>query len=140
MSTTIDRGTVAKPAAAKPAVAKKSSAEYVSGRRAFFKYRDLGVTRATGGKLRAQVTSAEAGMSQPTGWHIHKCEAQLVFMLSGWIELEFAGEPLCRLEAGDSILIPGDTPHNELRTSDTFELLEVSLPAEMATEPCDAPR
>jgi len=122
-----------------PTVAKKSAADYVAGRRAFFKYRDLGVTAATGGKLRAQVTSAEAGMSQPTGWHVHKCEAQLVYMLSGWIELEFAGEPLCRLEAGDSILIPGDTPHNELRTSDTFELLEVSLPAEMVTEPCDAP-
>jgi len=123
-----------------PTVAKKTAANLVAGRRAFFKYRDLGVTAATSGKLRAQVTSAEAGMSQPTGWHIHKCEAQLVYMLSGWIELEFAGEPLCRLEAGDSILIPGGTPHNELRTSDTFELLEVSLPAEMATEPCDAPR
>src|SRR3984957_19864033 len=116
-----------------PTVAKKSAANLVAGRRAFFKYRDLGVTAATAGKLRAQVTSAESGMSQPTGWHIHKFEAQLVFMLSGWIELEFEGEPLCRLEAGDSILIPGGTPHNELRTSDTFELLEVSLPAEMAT-------
>jgi quercetin dioxygenase-like cupin family protein len=126
--------------APRPTVAKQSAAKYVAGRRAFFKYRDLGVTGATGGRLRAQVTSAEAGMSQPTGWHVHKCEAQLVYMLRGWIELEFAGEPLCRLEAGDSILIPGDTPHNELRTSDTFELLEVSLPAEMATEPCDAPR
>lgn len=123
-----------------PTVAKKSTANYVSGRRAFFKYRDLGVTAATTGRLRAQVTSAEAGMSQPTGWHIHKCEAQLVYMLKGWIELEFAGEPLCRLEAGDSILIPGNTPHNEIRTSDTFELLEVSLPAEMGTEPCDPPR
>jgi quercetin dioxygenase-like cupin family protein len=126
-------------AASVPTVAKKSAADYVAGRRAFFKYRDLGVTKATGGKLRAQVTSAEAGMSQATGWHVHKCDAQLVYLLSGWIELEFAGEPLCRLEAGDSILIPGNTPHNELRTSDTFELLEISLPAEMATEPCDAP-
>ena len=123
-----------------PTVAKKSAANLVAGRRAFFKYRDLGVTAATAGILRAQVTSAESGMSQPTGWHIHKCDAQLVYMLNGWIELEFAGEPLCRLEAGDSILIPGHTPHNEIRTSNTFELLEVSLPAEMGTEPCDAPR
>ncbi len=121
------------PAAAKPAVAKKSSAEYVSGRRAFFKYRDLGVTRATGGKLRAQVTSAEAGMSQPTGWHIHKCEAQLVYMLSGWIDLEFEDRKV-RVQAGDSIMIPGNTPHNETGTSDTFELLEVSVPADMGTE------
>src|SRR5271168_2879319 len=121
-------------AAPHPTVAKQSTAKYVAGRRAFFKYRDLGVTAATSGKMRAQITSAETGMSQPTGWHIHKCEAQLVYMLKGWIELEFAGEPLCRLEAGDSILIPGHTPHNEIRTSDIFELLEVSLPAEMGTE------
>ena len=127
-------------AAAAPTIAKKSAASYVAGRRAFFKYRDLGVTAATGGRLRAQVTSAQSGMSQPTGWHIHKCEAQLVYLLSGWIELEFIGQPTCRLEAGDSILIPGNTPHNELRTSDTFELLEVSLPAEMGTEACDPPR
>ena len=125
--------------APRPTVAKQSAAKYVAGRRAFFKYRDLGVTGATGGRLRAQVTSAEAGMSQPTGWHVHKCEAQLVYMLRGWIELEFAGEPLCRLEAGDSILIPGDTPHNETGTSDTFELLEISVPADMGTEPCAAP-
>lgn len=122
-----------------PTVAKKSRANYVAGRRAFFKYRDLGVTGATGGRLRAQVTSAEAGLSKPTGWHVHKCEAQLVYMLSGWVELEFAGEPPCRLEAGDSILIPGNTPHNEIRTSVAFELLEVSLPAEMSTEPCEPP-
>ena len=118
---------------------KLNAASYVAGRRAFFKYRDLGVTAATGGRIRAQVTSAEPGMSQPTGWHIHKCEAQLVYMLSGWIELEFAGNRKCGCSAGDSILIPGNTPHNEPRTSDTFELLEVSVPAEMGTEPCDAP-
>jgi len=44
-----------------------------------------------------------------------------------------------RLSAGDSMLIPGDTPHNETGTSDTFELLEISLPADMGTEPCPAP-
>lgn len=43
----------------KIAVAKKSAATYVKGRRAFFKYRDLGVTAATQGKVRAQVTSAK---------------------------------------------------------------------------------
>jgi quercetin dioxygenase-like cupin family protein len=116
------------------AVASKENANYVAGRRAFFKYRDLGVTGATNRRMRAQVTSAEQGMSQPTGWHVHKCEVQFVYMLSGWVDLEFADRKV-RLQAGDSILIPGDTPHNETGTSDTFELLEVSLPADMGTEP-----
>jgi quercetin dioxygenase-like cupin family protein len=124
--------------AMKVAVASKDNANYVAGRRAFFKYRDLGVTEGTNGVMRAQVTSAEKGMSKETGWHIHKCEAQLVYMLSGWIDLEFEDRKV-RIKAGDSIMIPGNTPHNETGTSDTFELLEVSIPAEMGTEPCAAP-
>ena len=56
------------------AVADQANAKYVPGRRAFFKYRDLGVTEATRGRMRAQVTSAERGMSEPTGWHYHVCE------------------------------------------------------------------
>jgi len=120
------------------AVATKENAKYVSGRRAYFKYRDLGATEGTNGFMRAQVTSAEQGMSQPTGWHVHKCQAQLVYMLSGWVDLEFADRKV-RIQAGDSIMIPGDTPHNETGTSDTFELLEVSVPADMGTEPCAPP-
>ena len=80
--------TMSRPAM-KVAVASKDNANYVAGRRAFFKYRDLGVTEGTNGFMRAQVTSAEQGMSKPTGWHVHKCQAQLVYMLSGWIDLEF---------------------------------------------------
>jgi quercetin dioxygenase-like cupin family protein len=124
--------------AMKLAVASMENANYVTGRRAYFKYRDLGVTEATKGFMRAQVTSAEQGMSKPTGWHVHKCQAQLVYMLSGWVDLEFADRKV-RIKAGDSIMIPGDTPHNETATSDTFELLEVSVPADMGTEPCEAP-
>ncbi len=122
----------------KVAVASKDNANYVAGRRAFFKSRDLGVPAATRGYMRAQVTSAEQGMSKPTGWHVHKCQAQLVYMLSGWVDLEFADRKV-RLNAGDSIMIPGDTPHNETGTSDTFELLEVSVPADMGTELCAPP-
>ena len=89
----------------KVAVASKENANYVAGRRAFFKYRDLGVTEGTGGFMRAQVTSAEQGMSKETGWHVHKCQAQLVYMLSGWVDLEFADRKV-RVKAGDSIMIP----------------------------------
>jgi mannose-6-phosphate isomerase-like protein (cupin superfamily) len=112
---------------------------FVPGRRDFFKYRDLGVTDATHGRMRGQITSATAGMSRPTGWHRHLCEMQFVYVLDGWLDLEFADRPTVRLEKGDSILIPGGTPHNEIRTSDTFEILEVSVPAQMGTEACDPP-
>lgn len=120
-------------------VAKASTPTMVKGRRDFFTYRDLGVTAASNGRIRAQVTAAKAGMSKPTGWHYHVCESQFVYLLSGWLELEFADRPALRLEAGDSIFIPGGLPHNETRTSDAFELLEVSVPADMGTVSCAPP-
>jgi mannose-6-phosphate isomerase-like protein (cupin superfamily) len=122
------------------AVSSAREPHFVPGRRDFFKYRDLGVTNATHGRMRAQITSATAGMSRPTGWHRHLCEIQFVYVLDGWLDLEFADRPTVHLEKGDSILIPGGTPHNEIRTSETFEILEVSVPAQMGTEPCDPPR
>jgi quercetin dioxygenase-like cupin family protein len=121
------------------AVAEKNKAKYVPGRRAFFKYRDLGVTEATQGRMRAQVTSTTAPMDRETGWHYHTCEMQFVYMLRGWIDLEFEGGRKVRLEAGDSVLIPGGAPHQEIRTSDDFEIVEVSVPAEMGTVNCDPP-
>ena len=120
-------------------LAKKNEAVYVKGRRDWMKYRELGVTEASGGRVRAQVTSASQGLSEPTGWHVHLCEGQLVYMLDGWGDLEFAGGKIVRIEPGDSLYIPGGTPHNEIATSDTFELVEVSVPADMGTEPCDPP-
>ncbi len=123
----------------KVAVASAKNPVLVKGRRDYFTYRELGVTKASGGQMRAQVTAAEGGASRPTGWHYHVCDSQFVYVLKGWLELEFADGPV-RLEAGDSIYIPGGKPHNESRTSDSFEILELSVPAEMATQACDKPR
>ncbi|MGH7044314.1 MAG: cupin domain-containing protein [Acetobacteraceae bacterium] len=127
------------PAAA-PEVAVASAAHpmLVPGRRDYFTYRDLGVTRGSQGRIRAQVTAGRDGMTQSTGWHIHLCEGQFVYMINGWIDLEFADRTV-RLEAGDSVFIPGGTPHNETGASTSFELLEISVPAEMGTKPCDPP-
>ena len=123
----------------KLAYAPADNATYVSGRRSFFKYRDLGITDATNGKLRVQVTSATQGLGQPTGWHYHVCEHQVVYMLKGWVDLEFEDGSKIRLMPGDSLLIPGGMRHNETGTADELELLEISVPAEMTTVVCDPP-
>jgi quercetin dioxygenase-like cupin family protein len=123
----------------KLAHATSGNAKYVTGRRSFFKYRDLGVTDATDGKMRAQVTSATQGLGEPTGWHYHICEHQLVYMLKGWVDLEFEDGTKVRLMPGDSLMIPGGMRHNETGTADELELLEVSVPAEMKTVVCDPP-
>ena len=123
----------------KLAVATAKEPRFVEGRRSFFKYRDLGVTEATGGRMRAQVTSTTAPMESETGWHYHTCEMQFVYMLRGWVDLEFEHGKTVRFVAGDSFMIPGGLPHQEVRTSDDFEIVEVSVPAEMGTVPCDPP-
>ena len=139
----MNEATTQKPLAAHPvgrlAYATPATASLVAGRRAFFKYRDLGVTAASNGRMRAQVTSAEKGLSEPTGWHYHVCDMQFVYVLSGWVDLDFEDGRSVRLQAGDSLMLPGGTRHQETRTSETFEILEVSVPADMGTEKCDPP-
>ena len=111
----------------------------VKGRREFFKYRDLGVAEASGGAMRAQVMMASQGMSRPTGWHYHECDGQFIYIMKGWVDLEFEDGRTIRVEEGDSLFIPGYVRHNEIRTSDTMEILEVSIPGQLGTTPCDPP-
>ena len=118
--------------------ATPESAPLVPGRREFLKYRDLGVTKASGGRMRAQITVATGAM-RPTGWHYHVCDSQLVYALKGWVDLEFEDGRKIRLMPGESLMIPGGMRHNETGTADELELLEVSVPAEMKTVVCDPP-
>jgi quercetin dioxygenase-like cupin family protein len=119
--------------------ATQETAPFAPGRRQFFTYRDLGVTDASHGEMRAQVMSAITGLTAPTGWHDHVCDGRFVYALKGWVDLAFETGERLRLEAGESLFIPGGMRHNELRTADDLELLEVSMPAEMGAVPCDRP-
>ena len=125
--------------AGKLAYATPANAPMVEGRRSFLRYRDLGVSAASSGRMRAQVMSATAGMTKPTGWHYHVCDGQFVYALKGWVDLEFEDGQSIRLQAGESLYIPGGLRHNEIATSDTLEILEVSVPADMGTVACEAP-
>lgn len=123
----------------KLAHASVGAAPQVAGRRDFFVYRDLGVTEASLGKLRAQTVTAVRGMTEPTGWHYHVCEGQFVYALKGWVDLEFETGEKIRVGQGDSLFIPGGMRHNETAASDDLEILELSVPAEMGTVACDPP-
>ena len=133
-----DVSTISKPAA-KLGYTSAKKPIMAEGRREFFSYRDLALKEASGGQMRGQIMKAKTGMTQPTGWHYHTCDSQFVYLLNGWVELEFEGSETIRLERGDSVFIPGGMPHNELRTSDDVEVLEVSVPGELGTVPCEAP-
>ena len=98
--------------------ARAAEPKLVKGRRDFFKYRDLEVADASAGTLRAQVMSSTKGMSRPTGWHYHECDGQFIYIMKGWVDLEFEDGRTIRVEEGDSLFIPGYLRHNEIRTSD----------------------
>ena len=123
----------------KLAHATPENAPSVAGRGDFFTYQDLGVTDASLGKLRAQTMTAVRGMTEPTGWHYHDCEGQFIYALAGWVELEFETGDTIRLEAGESLFIPGGMRHNETEASDDLKILELSIPAKMETVACDPP-
>jgi mannose-6-phosphate isomerase-like protein (cupin superfamily) len=117
----------------------RDNAPSVKGRREFFKYLDLGVTEATEGMMRAQLTVTSEGLTEPTGWHYHVCDSQFIYLLKGWVDLEFEDGSKIRVKEGESLYIPGGLRHNESATSAQLEILEISIPAEMGTVPTDAP-
>jgi quercetin dioxygenase-like cupin family protein len=129
----------AKAPAQKVAHARVAEPVLVKGRREFFTYRDLGVAEASGGNMRAQLMTATQGLSRPTGWHYHECDGQFIYIIKGWVDLEFEDGRTLRVEEGDSLFIPGYLRHNEIRTADALEILEVSTPGVMGTKPCEAP-
>ena len=116
-----------------------STTPFVPGRRPFFKYRDLGLEGASGGRMRAYHSTAVKGMLEPTGWHYHTCEMQFVYVIKGRITLEFEDGTVATFGAGDSLFIPGGVIHNEIYASEDKETLEVSVPGKIGTVNVERP-
>jgi hypothetical protein len=108
------------------------------GLRAFFAYRDLGLRDATGGEVVAHVIRAVPGAPFEGRPHRHRTTLQFVYVLKGWIEFEYEGQGVVRLETGSSAYQPPLIRHREVGHSDDVELLEIVMPAGFATEEVDA--
>ena len=119
-------------------VSHAADAYFERGLRAFFEYRDLGIRQATDGRVVAHVIRAAAGggdfSSQP---HLHRTSFQLVYVLRGWIEFEYEGQGVVRLQAGSCVHQPPGIRHRELGHSDDVELLEIVMPGDFSTELVD---
>ena len=109
-------------------------ATFERGLRSFYEYRDLGIKTATDGRVDAHVIRAAAGTEFSSQPHLHHTTFQLVYILKGWIEFEYEGQGIVRLEAGSCVHQPPGIRHRELGHSDDVEMLEVVLPAGFATE------
>ena len=114
------------------------NATFERGLRSFYEYRDLGIKTATGGRVDAHVIRAAAGTEFSSQPHLHHTTFQLVYILKGWIEFEYEGQGIVRLEAGSCVHQPPGIRHRELGHSDDVEMLEVVLPAGFATEEVDS--
>lgn len=109
-------------------------ASFERGLRSFFEYRDLGIAQATQGRVVAHVIRAAGGTEFSSQPHRHATQFQMVYVLKGWIEFEYEGQGVVRLEAGSCVHQPPGIRHRELGHSEDVEMLEVVLPAGFTTE------
>ncbi|MDQ6621122.1 MAG: cupin domain-containing protein [Pseudomonadota bacterium] len=112
-------------------------ARFERGLRSFFEYRDLGIRDATGGGVEAHVIRAAAGAAFSGQPHLHRTTFQLVYVLRGWIEFEYEGQGIIRLEAGSCVYQPPSIRHREVGHSEDIEMLEIVMPADFSTEEVD---
>lgn len=115
-------------------VAHARDAVFEQGLRSFFAYRDLGIRKATEGRVTAHVIRAADGAHFSSQPHRHQTGFQLVYILKGWIEFDYEGQGVVRLEAGSCVYQPPGIRHRELGHSDDVEMLEVVMPADFTTE------
>ena len=112
-------------------------AQFERGLRAFFEYRDLGIKQATDGRVVAHVIRAAGGSEFSSQPHLHDTQFQFVYVLKGWIEFEYEGQGVVRLEAGSSVYQPPRIRHRELGHSPDLELLEIVMPGDFGTREVD---
>jgi quercetin dioxygenase-like cupin family protein len=109
------------------------------GLRAYFEYRDLGIKRATGGKVVAHVIRARPGKAPHGEWHRHDCDVQFVYVLKGWVEFEYEGVGRVRMKAGSCFYQPPRIRHREIRHSKDVQMLEIVAPADFRTLDAEKP-
>jgi quercetin dioxygenase-like cupin family protein len=103
------------------------------GLRSYFEYRDLGIKRATRGKVVAHVIRARPQKAPHGEWHTHDCEVQFVYVLKGWALFEYEGVGKVMMKAGSCFYQPPNIRHREMRHSRNLEMIEVVSPAKFKT-------
>jgi quercetin dioxygenase-like cupin family protein len=103
------------------------------GLRSYFEYRDLGIKRATGGKVVAHVIRARKGKAPHGEWHAHDCRVQFVYVLKGWVLFEYEGVGRVMMKAGSCFYQPPNIRHREIRHSRNVEMMEIVSPAKFRT-------
>jgi quercetin dioxygenase-like cupin family protein len=106
------------------------------GLRDFFLYRDLGIAKATGGRVIAQLVKAAKAPEEGTGWHRHVAEFHIVLMLKGWARFMYEDKEHL-VAAGDCVHQRPGIVHYLFDYSPDMEYLEVVGPADFETVEVD---
>lgn len=104
------------------------------GLRGYARYRDLGMSDATAGRLQAHVIRLMPPCDPEvvSKRHYHDVELQMIYVLKGWMKGEYEGQ-VVTLREGSAWLQPPGIRHTVLDYSDDCELLEIIVPAEFDT-------
>jgi mannose-6-phosphate isomerase-like protein (cupin superfamily) len=122
------------------AVSHKAGATFARrGLRAYFEYRDLGIKRATRGKVVAHVIRARPGKAPHGEWHRHDCNVQFVYVLKGTAVFEYEGVGKVKMRPGSCFYQPPGIRHRELSHSKDLELIEIVAPANFKTVSLEKP-
>ena len=103
------------------------------GLRAYFEYRDLGIIKASQGKVVAHVIRARPEKAPHGAWHSHSCNLQFVYVLKGWLRFEYEGVGEFLMKKGDCFVQPPNIVHREIAHSKNMELIEIVAPADFGT-------
>jgi mannose-6-phosphate isomerase-like protein (cupin superfamily) len=116
-------------------VSHQGEDDFQGGLRAYAKYRDLGMSKATNGMVQAHVIRMipPCDPKEVSKRHYHDVDLQLVYVLRGWIKSEFEGEGEVTMREGSCWLQPPRIKHSVLDYSDDCEVLEIILPANFET-------
>ena len=118
---------------------KPGDTEYrQDGLRDFFLYRDLGVAKATKGKVIAHLVKANLPPEDGTGWHKHIAEFQIVIMMKGWARFMY-DDQVTLVSAGDCVHQRPGLTHYLFDYSPDMEYLEIVGPADFGTVEVEGP-
>ena len=102
--------------------------------RAGMNYRDLVPDRLGGAMIASHIRIPEGG-PVPDMVHYHKVGFQLIFCVSGWVDVVYEDQgPAMRLHPGDCFIQPPEIRHRVLHSGDDLQVIEIGVPAEHVTE------
>ena len=109
--------------------------DFDAGLRAYAKYRDLGLSKATNGMVQAHVIRfvPPCRPEVVSKRHYHEVDFQMVYVLKGWIKTDLDGQGEHVMRAGSAWIQPPRIKHVVLDYSDDCEVLEIVLPADFKT-------